>query len=396
MNFVYISPNYPKIYSKFCLELSKKGVTTLGVGDEYYFNLTEELRRSLTEYYKVDSMENISAVHGAINYFILKYGKINGLESNNEYWLENDSILRESFDIEGLLPKDIYDYKHKSKMKRYFTLAGVTVAPYVVSRDINEVLSFAETEGYPLFAKPDNGVGANGAKKIKTADELKTFFAEYPPCDYIFETYVEGNIYSYDGLTDVYGNIVFETCHHFTTPIDKLMESGAECVYRTLPEIPEKLKIAGRNTVRSFNLKRRFFHIEFFELTKPLSSSAAIGDFVGLEANMRIAGGLTPDMISAAHNFNIYEVWAKTVTQNEISPITFSGSKFCTNTSRIKNHFYKYSISEIAERFNGSFIKAELTCSDDTPFGNEEFLAAFDTLDDCMIFEQAVAEKANL
>ena len=53
-----------------------------------------ELREALTEYYRVDSLEDYDEVYRAVAYFASRYGRIDWIESNNEYWLEQDARLR--------------------------------------------------------------------------------------------------------------------------------------------------------------------------------------------------------------------------------------------------------------------------------------------------------------
>lgn len=65
MNFVFLSPNFPKTYFNFTDRLKKNGFNTLGIGDEPYSNLSVECRNSLTEYYKVSSLENYDEVYRA-------------------------------------------------------------------------------------------------------------------------------------------------------------------------------------------------------------------------------------------------------------------------------------------------------------------------------------------
>ena len=98
-NFVFISPNFPMTYWKFCRELKNNGMRVLGIGDCPYNELLQELRDSLHEYYKVSSLENYDEVFKAVAFFTFKYGKIDWLESNNEYWLMRDAALRTEFNI---------------------------------------------------------------------------------------------------------------------------------------------------------------------------------------------------------------------------------------------------------------------------------------------------------
>ena len=129
MNFVFISPNFPHTYWQFCDRLKRNGVNVLGIGDAAYDALEEPLRNALTEYYRVDSLEDYAQVLRAVGYFIWRYGKIDWLESNNEYWLEHDARLRTEFHITtGIQADEIGTWKHKSSMKPVYQSAGIPTA----------------------------------------------------------------------------------------------------------------------------------------------------------------------------------------------------------------------------------------------------------------------------
>ena len=96
-NFVFISPNFPTNYWKFCKELRGNGLNVLGVGDCPYDELKPELKLSLTEYYRVNSLENYDEVYRAVALFAFKYGRIDFIECNHEYWLDLDAKLRTDF-----------------------------------------------------------------------------------------------------------------------------------------------------------------------------------------------------------------------------------------------------------------------------------------------------------
>ena len=65
-NFVFISPNFPTNYWKFCRELKNNGMNVLGVGDQPYEELSWELKDSLNEYYRVDNLEHYDTVYRAV------------------------------------------------------------------------------------------------------------------------------------------------------------------------------------------------------------------------------------------------------------------------------------------------------------------------------------------
>lgn len=53
LNFVFVSPQFPKTYWNFCDRLKHNGVNVLGIGDSGYDEIPDELKECLTEYYRV-------------------------------------------------------------------------------------------------------------------------------------------------------------------------------------------------------------------------------------------------------------------------------------------------------------------------------------------------------
>ncbi len=187
-NFIFISPNFPVTYWKFCAELKNNGLRVLGIGDCPYEELDQHLRESLDEYYKVSTLENYDEVFKAVAFFTYKYGKIDWLESNNEYWLERDAHLRTEFNItSGFRDGDISHVKYKSLMKEYYKKAGVPTARYHVIEGIDDAREFIDTVGYPVIVKPDNGVGASHTYRLSSDEELEFFFANKDDEVYIME-----------------------------------------------------------------------------------------------------------------------------------------------------------------------------------------------------------------
>ena len=153
MNFVYISPNFPEAFRFFCVRLHENGVNVLGVGDAPYDDLHEDLKYCLTEYYRVDSLENYDEVLRAVGYFTGRYGKIDWIESNNEYWLELDAALRTDFNVTtGLKTPDMAKIKHKSAMKEYYRNAGIPVARARFATTLEDALGFVREVGFPVVA----------------------------------------------------------------------------------------------------------------------------------------------------------------------------------------------------------------------------------------------------
>ena len=311
-NVVFISPNFPTNYWQFCKELKNNGMNVLGIGDQPYDELNPNLKDSLNEYYKVGSLENYDEVYRAVAFFIHKHGRIDWLESNNEYWLEKDAQLRTDFHItSGFQVEDMPRIKYKSKMKEYYEKVGIVTARYHLVDDIEGCREFLAKVGYPVVVKPDNGVGAAATYKLKSDEDLVNFMETKPEgVPYIMEEFVNAEVNSYDAIIDSKGEPIFETGNVTPNSVMDIVNNNDNSIYYILKDLPEDTRAAGRAAVKSFGVKNRFIHFEFFRLTQDQEGLGKKGDVMALEVNMRPCGGFTPDMINFAYSTNVYKIWA--------------------------------------------------------------------------------------
>jgi len=342
MNFVFLSPHFPPNYYHFCEHLNYLGVNVLGLADEPYASLRPELKNVLREYYLVREMHNYDELLRALGYFTHRYGKIDRLDSQNEYWLETEAALRTDFNIFGIKNDEIMKVKRKSLMKQRFQKAGVPVACGRVARTIKEAKRLIDEVGYPLVAKPDIGVGAAKTYKIHDAVELQNFFEIKPDVDYIMEEFIAGTIYSFDGLTDHDGNLVFYTSHKFSQGVMETVVDDDLMAYYSLRDIPPDLEDAGRRTLEAFNVRERFFHFEFFRTPE--------NKIVALEVNIRPPGGLTTDMFNYANDIDIYAEWAHIIVHNHFTA-DYSRPYHCCYIGRKFNRSYLHTHEQVLSSF---------------------------------------------
>jgi len=212
MNFIFVSPQFPHTYWNFCDRLRRNGVNVLGIGDAPYDELEEPLKRALTEYYRVDDMEDYGQMFRAVAFFSFKYGKIDWLESNNEYWLEQDARLRTDFHITtGADEKEAANFKSKSGMKAFYAKAGIPTARCHKIKTRKAAEQFVREAGFPVIVKPDVGVGASDTRRLDNQEQFDAFFDSLPAVPYVMEEFVTGDIVSYDAITDGQMEPVFES-----------------------------------------------------------------------------------------------------------------------------------------------------------------------------------------
>ena len=261
-NVIFLSPNFPENYWKFCYELKQNGMNVLGIGDAPYDDLLPELRESLTEYYRVDSLENYDQVYRAVAFFIFKYGPVDWLESNNEYWLERDAALRTAFHItSGFQCEDIPRIKYKSRMKEYYQKVGIPTARYHMVDDEKGCLAFIKEVGWPVVAKPDNGVGANGTYKLRSEDDLRSFLSrKNPSVPYIMEEFVHAEVCSFDAIVNSHGIPMFASGNITPDSLMDVVNNAGNCRYYIVKDLADDVRAAGMAAVKSFEVKSRFIH----------------------------------------------------------------------------------------------------------------------------------------
>ena len=379
-NFIFISPNFPETYWRFCRELRNNGMRVLGIGDCPYENLMPELQNSLDEYYKVGSLENYDEVFKAVAFFSYKYGKIDWLESNNEYWLMQDARLRTEFNITtGPKTADMAKIKLKSAMKGYYAKAGLPTARYHLVDGLEDALEFAHYVGYPVVVKPDNGVGANHTYKLCSDDDVHWFIENRDDDVYIMEEYVNGYVQTYDAIVDSHGNPLFESGNITPLSLMDIVNEGGDSVYYLVKDLPDRIRNAGLRTAKAFEVKSRFIHLEFFILNDDQEGLGKKGDIIGLEVNMRPAGGYTPEMYNYSQETDVYKIWADMVVfDTNTKPI--GAHHYCAFYGRRDGRRYKLDDYAITAKYHGCMkMRGRIPDALSGAMANQMYVCNFDT-----------------
>lgn len=349
MNFIFLSPHFPENYYLFCRALKNAGFNTLAIGEPFFGELKPELAANVDWYYHVDDMHNYAAVKEAVSFFINKFGPIAGIDSLNEYWLTTEAALRTEFNINGVKNDTINNIRRKSYMKKIFKSAGVNCARGKLVNSAEETKAFAASVGYPIIVKPDDGMGADLTYNLDNDDEVEWFYNEKRPHnhDIIAEEYIKGDIVTFDGLTDKNGDIVFCTSHCYDQGVMESVLADNHIYYFSQREIPADLEAIGRKTVKAFDVRGRFFHLEFFRMKN--------GKICALEVNMRPPGGFTMDMFNYACDVDMYKAWAEVQAKGTIS-LQYERKYHTCYIARKNRIPYKYSHMEVVHKLGDMLV----------------------------------------
>lgn len=349
VNVVFLSPNFPPQFHLFCAALRARGHRALGVGDCPPNDLAPEVGRALDEYAYVPDMGRYDDLVRALGYLTWRHGHLDRIESLNEYWLAVEARLREDFNVPGPRPAEVARHRSKTGMRELFRAAGVPCTEGERVTSPEQVRAFAARVGFPLVFKPDVGVGAAWTFRVDDARQLEETLAHpFPVPNYVVERFSDGELITFDGLTDREGNIAFSLSMAYCSGIMELVNEGGDVYYYTRRELPPGLEELGRKVVRQFELKERFFHLEVFALPG--------GGYRALEINLRPPGGFTTDMMNYTCDFDVYGLWARALSGESLASFAYERRYFCAHAARRHGRAYRVPHDELVRRLGEGLV----------------------------------------
>lgn len=346
MNVIFLSPAFPPTAAALCRALAEQGVKVLGIGDE---PVAPELVDAwgLAAYVHEPHMADYDVLERAVAELISWFGRIDRVDSNGEHWLEIEARLRDDFRITGLDAKTLARQRSKLGMAELFAGAAMPHPPGIACGDLVAVQDFADTYGFPLVFKPDRGSGAVDTFRVEDEAELALALGR-DLRGHVVQPFIEGEIVTYDGLCDRHGRIVFSTAHVYDTGIMQVRLGKLDGHYFSLRELPPGLEQLGQRAVAAFGVRERFFHMEFFQ--------NAAGDYTALEMNLRPPGGFTTDMMNAACDIDVYQLWASVITGRDLDDFTFQRKFHSAHAGRRTDRNYDIAAPQLRQQLGDTLV----------------------------------------
>jgi len=332
-----LSPGFPPTAPAFCAALARKGITVLGIGDR---ELRPELRAAwgLAHYVFEPRMQEHQPLRDAVESLQRQFGRIERIDSNGEHWLAAEARLRDELDVPGLGSRALQIQRSKLHMASFFSQAGIAYPPTVPSSNATAVRQLAAQNGYPLVCKPETGSGAVDTFSIENDADLEALL-ERDPTSYVVQPFISGQIITFDGLADREGRILFFSSHAYDRGIMQIRRGELDGYYWSLRALPPGLEDVGRRAVAAFDVRERFFHVEFFKRED--------GTFTALEMNLRPPGGFTTDMMNAACEVDVYALWASVMAGEDLSGFRFERLYHTAHAGRRAGRNYRLGATEL-------------------------------------------------
>ena len=240
-------------------------------------------------------------------------------------------------------------------------------------------MAFIRQVSFPVIVKPDNGVGAAHTYKLENERELWQFLNERDQgMRFIMEEFITAEVNSYDAIIDAAGNPLFETGNVTPNSIMDIVNNQDNSIYYIVKDLAEDVRAAGRAAVKSFGVKSRFVHFEFFRLTADQHIGKK-GDVVALEVNMRPCGGFSPDMMNYANSTDVYKIWADMIAFNYSTKLQ-GEHFFCGFAGRRDGKPFALSHEELAGKYASNMrMMGRIPDALSGAMGNDMYIAVFKT-----------------
>ena len=350
MEFLYLSPEFPANFANFILQLDKYGANVWAMGESDFYDMPERLRNAIRYYVRAD-LTSTEAVEHALEELLYAKAAMGSpshfdvVESHNEIWLGLEAHINWMLDIPGIRPGDLDRLKKKSAMKRHFTACGLPTARGERVTDTAQGLELAKEIGFPLILKPDEGVGAGHIHKVTDLAQLENMLPGLDT-DYFMEAFVEAPIISYDGLVDRDGRMMFENSLTYGDGVLDYVH-GKDTFFYVERRIPEPLTKIGRMLVEAFDIRRKFFHFEFF---------CVDGTYMPIEINCRPPGGAILDMMNYSVDDDLYAAYARMITTQGRARVAANKKFYCAYVGR-RDRKYAFSHSQLVKRLGDALVE---------------------------------------
>jgi formate-dependent phosphoribosylglycinamide formyltransferase (GAR transformylase) len=316
MHVVFVEPAFPNNQREFLRGLLSTGARVSAISERPAEALPTELREGLFQHERVRSVVDEHALAEAVKR-LSQRAKVDRLEATVEAHVMAAAHVREKLHIHGTTSKTAWLCRDKPAMKDAVRAAGIACAASTRVKSIDDGLAFAKANGYPLIAKPLDGAGASGTRKVATDDELRdALTALHVPAgrEVALEEFLDGHEGFYDTVT-VAGKVVLDFASHYYPNVLEAMRTRwispqIVCTNRldSAKDYAE-LKQMGQKVVDALGIWTSATHMEWFVGQKGLKFS---------EIGCRPPGVGVWDLYTAANEIDLYAAWAHAIVHESV------------------------------------------------------------------------------
>jgi len=227
--------------------------------------------------------------------------------------------VRDRLGLPGMGAEAARNFRDKSRMKDVLRAHDLPCARHGLARSAEEASRLAREIGMPLIVKPPSGSGSRGTFRLSDEEELASLLRQMPPSagePVLLEEFIGGDEHSFDSIA-IDGRVVWHSInHYFPSALEVLREPWIQwCVL--LPRevddpVYDGIRAVAERALAVLGMRTGMSHMEWFR--RP-DGSVAIS-----EVGARPPGARFVNLISWAHDFDLFRAWAETVVFGRFTP----------------------------------------------------------------------------
>jgi len=227
--------------------------------------------------------------------------------------------VRDALAIPGMGAVAAGNFRDKARMKDVLRANDLPCARHALVHSSEDAAQAAYEIGFPLIVKPPAGSGSRATFRISDEEDLASCLRQMPPSSTrpaLIEEFIVGAEHSFDSIT-IDGHVVWHSINHYLpSALEVLREPWIQwCVLLPRevddPRYDAIREVAGK-ALRALGLRTGMSHMEWFR--RP-DGSVAIS-----EVGARPPGARFVNLISWAHDFDLFRAWAETMVFGRFVP----------------------------------------------------------------------------
>ena len=362
-NVVFVAPYFAATTVQLIRAVSRLPDVRVGlISKDSLDKLPQGVRARLAAHHRISEPFDPGHILGGVEALQRRIGNPHRLLGALEELQVPLGKVRDHLGIEGLGAETASNFRDKSKMKSVLRNAGIPCARHTLATTKEEAISFASSQGYPLVAKPNEGSGSRATYRLESASDLEECLAVVRPSaarPLLLEEFVVGDEHSFDAVS-LGGSIVWHSINHYLpSPLEVIEEPWIQwCVLLPRevddPRYHEIRQHAGA-ALQALGMDTGLSHMEWFR--RP-DGSVAIS-----EVGARPPGARFVDLISYAHNFNMYEAWAEVVVNDTFEPRPrpfAAGAAYLRAQGRGRRIAHVHGVGRVAKELGPLIVEASL------------------------------------
>lgn len=319
-NVAFVAPFFLPTTLRFVEAVARLPGVRLGlISQDPADRLPNELRPHLAAHVRVADAIDASGIAEGLRALTEKMGPPDRLMGALEELQVPLGELRDEFGIQGMGADAATNFRDKSRMKDVLRAAGLPCARHALVHEESEAHAFVADVGFPIIAKPPAGSGGRGTYRLEDSTQVSESLRAMPPSaerPVLLEEFVTGEEHSFDAIS-IGGQVVWHSINHYLpSPLEVLREPWIQWCVLLPREVDspryEGIRSVAGNVLDALGMDTGLSHMEWFRRED--------GSIAVSEVGARPPGAQFTNLISWAHDFDLYAAWARLMVYGQFEP----------------------------------------------------------------------------